>query len=184
MMVPEDVRKYIRKYILKVILLCVISLIISAFICYFFSHIETHRGFRYILYSLIFAIPIVFIITTKIVMRLPWQGEIIKLVYENTVESERPYKPTLESLYNRNTLYGCIKLTNGNIKMKEIYSGRLKESSRLDDYKVGDKVIHIIGMDYCYVISKDFIQCGICGTKNKTDNTNDVCENCGYHFVN
>ena len=184
MIVPENVKKYTKKYILKVILQCVISLITSVFVCYLFNHIEINKIFKYIVFSLIFIVPIVFIIVNKILMQLSWHGEIIRLEYENTVESEHPFKPSKESLYNKNRLYGYIKLSNGTIKRKEIYSGRLNESRRLNDYKVGDEVIHIIGMNCCQVISKDFIQCGICGAQNKIDNLKDVCKNCGYHFVN
>ena len=185
MKLPEDVKKYVRGYIIKVIVMCAISLAISVLVCLLLNHAQMNRVDRYILYALIVILPIAFIIIKKVLTQLSWRGEITRLEYENIVESEQPFSPVKESLYNRNTLYGYVKFKNGTVKMKKIYSGRLNESRRLDDYKVGDEVIHIFGMEFCQVISKDFIQCGICGARNIDDGDGawDHCECCEYHFV-
>lgn len=183
MIIPKDVRKHTLKYVAKVILLCVISLAVSIFVCYCLNRVQFIGNYRYILYFVIIALPVTLIVIVKILMQRSWQGKIIHLEFENIVESEQPFSPVKESLYNRYTMYGYIELKNRDVKVVKLFSGRMKDSEHFDDYEIGDEVIHIMGIKYYQVISENnnSILCGVCGAKN--EKANDVCKNCGSHFV-
>lgn len=180
--IPADIKEYVNKKVFKkislwLIMTIAITLLIVFFGDTFFSRLN--NTVKVGLYVLLLIIP-VFISKPYELKDNSFYGLITKIEVKNTVDSERGFRPTIETLYRKETVYFYIKLKNGKTIKRKAFEQHANNNNMSKYYSVGDRVLHIYGTDYLQIINKNVDKkiCVICGTSNPA--ANDSCAFCRH----
>lgn len=184
--VPEDLKKIGLNKIIGRIVAFEILLVASVFIIYFaddwFSKISIEN--KVITYIFFFILPFALSGFPHKLIDKTWSGTVVKAEirrvsvkdYYSRYNFSRKWMPVVDVLKDKDDF---VTETTTNVK--------LKENGDLDMYSKGDKVIHVYGCDYLYVMPKkatDPVVCVVCGMKNynKEDNARNrgYCKSCGH----
>lgn len=180
--IPADIKKYISKKVFKkisfwLIMTIAIALLIVFFGDTFFSRLN--NTVKVGLYVLLLIIP-VFISKLYDLKDNSFYGCITKIEVKNTVDSERGFRPTIETLYRKEIVYFYIKLKNNKTIKRKVFEQHANNNNMSKYYSVGDRVLHIYGTDFLQIINKNVDKkiCVICGTSNPA--ANDDCAFCRH----
>ncbi len=176
--VPKDIRK---KAVLKMVTRFVLMLIlmIPAYIVadYAIRSMYEDANFGNISFTLafIYVMPFIFSGFPRKLFDSDWYGEIISFEIKNARRKDNAGAAGIKET-------ALIKSPTGKLYNVRIYDdGELYHGRRQRIYNVGDKVIHVYGMDYITPIrhesSNSPVVCVFCG--NKSPNGTEICRHCG-----
>ena len=193
---PADIENYVHKSIAKRIVKCVLLLILFGAILYFWGErmFSYNTEFKLTCYIVVMILPLVISGVPIKLIDSTWRGEIIKVhikeqVAFNTVGSVKGVP------YTKHSIYLLVKTDKGRVKkiLANEYGSKLNNGAevpsqgkiehRTEDYSVGDKVYHFYGLKHCFVVREDseYIDCVVCGTRNKRENKE--CFDCGHELL-
>lgn len=172
----EAIKSIIKRFVILLALLWVADCFVEYVLLYLIEDSRNMGNLSFCVFVL-YAIPF---LVTGIPFKLfdsDWYGEIISVYIS---DSKRKDEETFKKVgFN---LTALVETQNGKLKTVKIFDeGELCFGNREKVYKVGDKVIHVYGMDYITpvrTLDKDRpIVCVKCGTK--LDYGTKVCRCCG-----
>lgn len=180
--VPADIKKYVTKNVVKritqwLLLTLFIGLLIVLFGERCFSRLNVEL--KYTIYAALLIWPF-FISKIYKLFDSSWYGEIEKIEIKYTTDSERSFKPSLETLYTKETVIFYIKTSGGKSVRKKVIENRSNPDNSSKYYKVGDKVLHIYGTDHIQIKNENTerVICVVCGTAEPADKKQ--CTTCGH----
>ena len=184
--IPEDLKKIGRNKIIGRIVAFEILFVASVLILYFaddwFNTVSIEN--KIITYIFFLVLPFVMSGFPHKLIDKTWSGTVVKAEIRRVLCKDYNYKywygkkwkPVVDVLKDKDDF---VTETTTNVN--------LKENGDLDMYSKGDKVIHVYGCEYLYVIPKkatDPVVCVVCGMKNynKEDNARNrgYCKSCGH----
>ncbi len=184
--VPEDLKKIGRNKIIGRIVAFEMLLVASVLVLYFADNWLSTVSIENKVITYIFFLVLPFVLSGfphKLIDKT-WSGTVVKAEIRKVMCKDYNYKywyikkwmPVVDVLKDKDDF---VTETTTNVN--------LKENGDLDMYSPGDKVIHVYGCDYLYVMPKkatDPVVCVVCGMKNynKEDNAGNrgCCKSCGH----
>ncbi len=178
--IPDDVRRKIHLNIFLKALSFVLLEALTITAAYFFS-----KG------SGLLASQITYTIAALIpfgVTRVPfcfidktYVGQVEKVEVATVSNTE-----TAMTLLTKNIVTIYVRLESGDVVVKKVNEGRVKNSAIVDEYKVGTVVIHLYGTKYIVPYPENKTKalnkkCFICG--QTSPNENDKCYGCGHTLI-
>ncbi|MBO4422600.1 MAG: hypothetical protein J5879_04130 [Clostridia bacterium] len=185
---PDDLKKYARVSKLKPVLVFVLCEATAAL--FFFltkdfmyqtEYIAKYNIIGHAFYTVIFVIPLFISGIYPALHDKTYIGTVEKVKVSTTQDYQRSFKPSIDTGYNRNTIYLFVKDDNGDIEKRKVYTTRSMDNQELDYFKAGDRVFHIYGSKYTVIIPKPsdtMVQCAVCGIT--TDIKEERCHKCGH----
>ncbi len=184
--IPEDLKKIGRNKIIGRIVAFEILLVASVLVLYFADNWLSTVSIENKVITYIFFLVLPFVLSGfphKLIDKT-WSGTVVKAEIRKVLCKDynykyryiRKWKPVVDIIKDKDDF---ITETTTNVK--------LKEDGDLDMYSKGDKVVHVYGCDYLYVMPKkatDPVVCVVCGMKNYNEEDNagnrGCCKSCGY----
>ena len=184
--IPEDLKKLGRKKIIARIVAFEVLLLCSVLILYFADGWLSTVSFENKVITYIFLLILPFALSgfpLKLIDKT-WSGTVVKSEVKTLVTRKFFEEGSLRRR-NYNFVY-VVKDDNG-FEAEAVTNVKIKEDGYLDFYNKDDKVVHVYGCDYLYVMPKkatDPVVCVVCGMKNynKEDNAGNrgYCKSCGH----
>lgn len=130
------------------------------------------------IYTVLVLLPLYILKMYKLIDK-SWYGKLEKIEVKYTTDSNRGFKPTIETLYTKETVYFHVKVDNKIIKRKA-YEKTVNSSNISLCYREGDKVVHVYGTDYVQIINEktENVICVVCGLSNPGNL--DECRSCHH----
>ncbi len=189
MQLPKDIKKYCVNKVLKRIIPCVLMFVVLLMAIILWGNVlipidNEYMGLKRFCYLVVLSIPF---IVTKVPMVLfdrTYYGLVKKVDIETTSETYHPAKPTLETVYMKNTIYLNIETPNGKKIRKKVYTGRANDAQHLSTFKEGDIVLHLRETKHTIILptsSSTHCACAVCGSVNEIDSA--VCYQCKHTLV-
>ena len=184
---PKDFKQYVRRKILFRVIPCGILLLTLWILLALFGgrlFRTDNTIFRVSCYLVTMILP--FAITGvpfRLLDRTYW-GTVEEVRIETTLESTSAVKPSVESLYRKNTVYLTVLLPNGKYMDRKVCEGRAEHGTNLEAYQKGEHVFHLYGSRYTVVLPRGHngpAPCAVCGDQN--DATDRCCRSCGHTLV-
>ena len=184
--IPEDLKKIGRKKIIRCVIIFEVLLLCSAFVMYlandWLNSVSVEN--KVITYIFLLALPFILSGFPHKLIDKTWSGTVVKAEIRKVMCKDYNYKywyikkwmPVVDILKDKDDF---VTEATTNVK--------LKEDGYLDMYNKGDKVVHVYGCDYLYVMPKkatDPVVCVVCGMKNYNEEDNagnrGYCKSCGH----
>lgn len=184
---PQDLKRYFQRKILFRIIPCGILLLTFGILLALFGERvfrTENQVFRVSCYFVTMLLPFAATGVPFCLLDRTYCGTVDEVQIKTTVESASSVKPSLESLYQKNTVYLTVRLPNGKRIRKKVCEGRAEHAANLETYHKGDRIFHLFGSRYTVVLPKetdDSGQCAVCGDQNAT--TEECCRNCGHTLI-
>lgn len=184
---PKDLRQYsVRRALFRIIPCGILLLVFGIVLALFGERVfnTENQMFRVSCYAVTMLLP--FAVTGvpfRLLDRTYW-GTVDEVQVKTTAESVSSVKPSLESLYQKNTVYVTVRLPNGKRIHKKVCEGRAEHTANFESYHKDDRVFHLYGTRYTVVLPKEtdsLVQCAVCGDQNAT--TEECCRNCGHTLI-
>jgi len=184
--IPEDLKKIGRNKIIGRIVAFEILFVASVIILYFAANWLSTFSFENKIITYIFFLVLPFVLSGfphKLIDKT-WSGTVVKAEIRRVLCKDYNYKywygkkwkPVVDVLKDKDDF---VTETTTNVN--------LKENGDLDMYNKGDKVVHVYGCNYLYVMPKkatDPVVCVVCGMKNYNEEDNagnrGYCKSCGH----
>ena len=184
--VPEDLKKIGRNKIIGRVVAFEILLVASVLILYFaddwFNTVSVEN--KVITYIFFLAFPFVLSGFPHKLIDKTWSGTVVKSEVKTLVT-----RGFFESgpLKRRNYNFVYVVKDDEDFDTETVTNVKVREDGHLDLYNKDDKVIHVYGCDYLYVMPKkatDPVVCVLCGMKNYNEEDNagnrGYCKSCGH----
>ena len=179
--IPIDIKKHVKRLIIKKITVWLAFTAVLFILILFFGERCFGRlgNSKYGLYAVLLLIPIFTTRGYKLLFDHSFVGKIEKIDIKYSTDSDRSFKPSLETLYTKETVYFHIKTNEGKVVEHKAFENRANPHNSSKLYRVGDTVVHIYGTRFIQIISDDSesIICTVCGTANPS--SENKCISCG-----
>lgn len=185
---PADIKKYVFKKIILRITACILLFILFALV--FWMHDDFWFGMlsdlnRKIVHIILIVLPLAITGIPFKFIDYSWSGVIVKIKVKTSYDFNNNYaRPSMRSLYIKNTVVLHIKTTSGRIIKRKAYEGHFKHQSQVDRYEIGMKVVHLYGTKFIQIVPQkdtDLRRCVICGLNNPQENQK--CEICEHSVI-
>ncbi len=184
--VPEDLKKIGRNKIIGRVVAFEILFVASVLILYFaddwFNTVSVEN--KVITYIFFFALPFVLSGFPHKLIDKTWSGTVVKSEVK-TLVTRRFFEAG--SLKRRNYNFVYVVKDDKDFDTEAVTNVKIQEDGYLDLYNEGDRVIHIYGCNYLYVMPRkatDPVVCVVCGMKNYNEEDNagnrGYCKCCGH----
>ena len=187
MQLPKDLSLYRKKRILIRLIPCVALLCVFSAILFLWGDILINTDvieFKVSCYIIIMLIPFAITGVPYNLIDSTYCGRITKIDVVTTTDNDCSFKPTMEHLYLKNTIYLHIEKSNGKTVCKKAYIGKAKLQQNLDTYKVGDTVFHLYGTKYVILLPQSAnitVNCPVCGCSNSVEDNK--CRKCNHSLI-
>lgn len=179
--IPADIKAYVSRNVIKKIICWALLTLGIVLLITLYGEKCFHRldnTTKYIIYTLLALSP-VYILKMYRLIDKSWCGELVDIEIRYTTDSNRGFKPTLETLYTKETVIFHVKVGDKIIKRKA-YENAAKNSNISSCYRKGDFVAHIYGTDYIQIINEkaENVICVVCGLS--TPGNFEECHSCHH----
>ena len=182
--VPDDIKKYVlKKYTKKIVLWLSVTAAIVLLLVFFgertFGKLNDIQ--QYLIYAVLTVLPFFIFKVYKLFDR-SWCGKIEKIDFKYTTDSTRSFKPTLETLYRKESVTFYITSDQG-FKKINVFAGAVGTNRLADRYHEGDNIVHIKGTEHYQVINStdDEAVCVVCGSLNRKEHKE--CKYCNHTLL-
>ncbi len=184
---PADLQKFVRASVLKrIVVFAVLEAVLAVLLLLWGDLLfrMENPGIRISCYALIFLVPFwVSGVPFKLTDR-SFRGTVLKVKVETTVDNASPAKPTVENLYQKNTVHLLIRRDDGKTILKKVYEGKADRQQHPETYKEGDTVVHLYGTKQMVKVPEaadTHVCCAVCGNINSMEN--ETCRKCGHTLI-
>lgn len=184
--VPEDLKKIGRNKIIGRIVAFEILFVSSVLILYFAANWLSTVSFENKVITYIFFLVLPFVLSGfphKLIDKT-WSGTVVKSEVK-TLVTRKFFEAG--SLKRRNYNFVYVVKDDKDFDTETVTNVKINENGYLDMYNKGDKVVHVYGCNYLYVMPKkanDPVVCVVCGMKNYNEEDNagnrGFCKSCGH----
>ena len=180
--IPYDIKEYVSKKIAKKIAKWLaVTLLIGVLLVLFGDRCFYRFGapVKYTIYGLLLFIPFVSMKIYKL-FDCSWCGKIVDIKAKYTTDSNRTFRPNLETLYLKETVTFFVETDDGKFIKMKAFENRATPNSMSQYYRKGDRVLHVGGTNYLQIKDDDAerVICVVCGTADRKENKK--CHSCGH----
>ena len=181
MKLPSDIKSYVKGNILKKVgKWLFFTFTLALFIILFndsFKNVDA--GVRAFVYAAILLIPFFLLKMPKLIFDRSFEGIIERIYTVDGVGTTSKAIPTYETTMRTVEVSAEVRISASKTKTIVIYSGRFdsRVAKILNNYQVGNRIIHICGAKHDQIVTADKISCIVCGHNNKRSRT--TCAECG-----
>lgn len=182
--VPADIREYknkkaARRLIPFAVLLVAVALFIFLWGDMLFGGFGA--GNQATIYVLLFLIPFAATGLPVALMGRTWIGTVVNVDRELSTAFRSKSPGKTGDMYTKESVVLYIRLDSGKVINRTVHECDANRSQKFEQYREGDRVLHLAGTKYLQVLptaASQEIICVICGTENPV--ANKKCDLCGH----
>lgn len=186
---PKDIKRHCVNSLLKRVIICILLFVALLTAIVMWGDIllpldERYSGFKKLCWLVILSLPFIITKIPVVIFDKTYSGVVKTVDIETTPDTTRGARPTIETVYMKNTIVLTVETLDGKEFRKKVYADHANDAQHLNTFEKGDYVVHLRGKKHTVILPKPSSThciCAVCGAVNET--TNSCCSHCKHTII-